>query len=212
VSAQDDIRFMRRALALARGQLGRVAPNPAVGCVIVRAGAERASAATGDGGRPHAEERALAAAGASARGATAYVTLEPCAERTNQTAPCSVRLVDAGVTRVVIAIGNAHAMTGGAGYERLRAAGVTVTTGVCEEEARALNAGFFCLLETGKPLVVIGGDIALCDAKFEISATETPIAALERLGVAGMTRVWAALDDAHARALEASGAARTVRV
>ena len=77
---------------------------------------------------------------------------------------------------------------------------------------RALNAGFFCLLETGKPLVVIGGDIALCDAKFEMGAGETPIAALERLGAAGMTRVWAALDDAHARALEASGAARIVRV
>jgi diaminohydroxyphosphoribosylaminopyrimidine deaminase/5-amino-6-(5-phosphoribosylamino)uracil reductase len=211
VTAADDIRFMRRALALARGQLGRVAPNPAVGCVIVRAGAEIADGATADGGRPHAEERALAAAGAAARGATAYVTLEPCAERSNGSPSCSARLVAAGLARVVIATGNAHAKTGGIGFDRLRAAGMEIETGVCEAEARALNAGFFSLIETGAPLVVIGGDPSVCDGPFALRAGESPAEALRRLGEGGMTRVWAALHNPLALALEESGLARTVR-
>jgi diaminohydroxyphosphoribosylaminopyrimidine deaminase/5-amino-6-(5-phosphoribosylamino)uracil reductase len=211
VTSLDDIGFMRRALSLARGQLGRVAPNPAVGCVIVRAGAEIADGVTADGGRPHAEERALAAAGAASRGATAYVTLEPCAERSNGAASCSMRLVEAGLARVVIATGNAHAKTAGVGIDRLRAAGMEIETGVCEAEARALNAGFFCLIETGAPLLVIGGEPALCDAPFALRAGESPAAALQRLGGEGLTRVWAAPDNLLARALEESGFARTAR-
>src|SRR5437868_6650144 len=94
---------MRRAIALARAQLGRTGDNPAVGCVIVANGAVVGEGATGDGGRPHAEEQALAMAGDAARGGTAYVTLEPCAERSSGALSCSAMLAQAGVARVVAA-------------------------------------------------------------------------------------------------------------
>lgn len=211
MTAEDDIRFMRRALSLARARLGRVAPNPAVGCVIVQGGTEIAHGATGDGGRPHAEELALEAAGDLARAATAYVTLEPCAERSNHTASCARRLADARIARVVIAVGNPHAKTAGGGLDRLRAAGIELALGVCEEEARALNAGFFCLLETGRPLLVLGGDPASCDEPFAVRGRESPAEALDRLGAEGMTRVWAAPDNPLARALVESGYTRAIR-
>ena len=211
MTAEEDILFMRRALSLARARLGRVAPNPAVGCVIVQAGAEIADGATGDGGRPHAEEIALEAAGDLARGATAYVTLEPCAERSNHSASCARRLADSHLARVVVAVGNPHAKTAGAGLDRLRAAGIELTLGVCEDEARALNDGFFSLLETGRPLLVLGGDPAFCDEPFAVRGRESPAEALDRLGAEGMTRVWAAADNPLARALAESGYARAVR-
>jgi diaminohydroxyphosphoribosylaminopyrimidine deaminase/5-amino-6-(5-phosphoribosylamino)uracil reductase len=138
----NDDEFMRRALALAAANVGRTGDNPSVGCVIVSTGAIVAEAATGAGGRPHAEETALASAGANARGATAYVTLEPCARRSAGGASCSDLLVQAGVSRVVIATPDPHPYAAGVGVERLRAAGVQVETGLLESEARAQNAGF----------------------------------------------------------------------
>ena len=207
----EDIRFMKRALSLARARLGRVAPNPAVGCVIVQAGAEIAHGATGDGGRPHAEEIALDAAGDLARGATVYVTLEPCAERSNHSASCSRRLVDAGIGRAVIATGDPHARAAGGGLDRLRAAGIELVLGVCEDEARQINEGFFCLVETGRPLLVLGGDPSFCDEPFALQGRESPAQALDRLGAEGMTRVWAAADNPLARALVESGYARAAR-
>jgi diaminohydroxyphosphoribosylaminopyrimidine deaminase/5-amino-6-(5-phosphoribosylamino)uracil reductase len=101
--ASDDIRFMGRAIALARGRMGQTWPNPAVACVIVNDGEVVAEAATAPGGRPHAEEQAAPAAGDRARGATAYVTMEPCGARSSGRTSCSHFLMEAGISRVVVA-------------------------------------------------------------------------------------------------------------
>ncbi|MEQ1811211.1 MAG: bifunctional diaminohydroxyphosphoribosylaminopyrimidine deaminase/5-amino-6-(5-phosphoribosylamino)uracil reductase RibD [Terricaulis sp.] len=137
----SDINFMRRALSLASPGVGLTGDNPSVGCVIVRDGVVIAEARTADGGRPHAEERAVALT--DARDATVYVTLEPCAKRSAGGASCSEVLIQAGVARVVIAVGDPHPLAAGAGIERLRAAGVEVEVGILADEGRALNAGFF---------------------------------------------------------------------
>jgi diaminohydroxyphosphoribosylaminopyrimidine deaminase/5-amino-6-(5-phosphoribosylamino)uracil reductase len=122
-----DEAHMRRAIEVALGNLGTTAPNPVVGCVIVRDDLVLAEAATAAGGRPHAEEQALQ--GIDARGATAYVTLEPCGARSTGAASCSQRLVEAGVARVVIACEDPSPFASGQGIERLRAAGITVESG-----------------------------------------------------------------------------------
>ncbi len=121
---------MSRALALAAAQAGRTGDNPSVGCVFVQDGAIVGEAATADGGRPHAEEQALAQAGARARGATAYVTLEPCARRTSGAASCADLLIQAGIARVLIAARDPHPFAAGVGIERLQAAGVAVEVGL----------------------------------------------------------------------------------
>lgn len=133
---------MRRAIALAAAQVGRTGENPAVGCLIVRDGAVVGEGATGDGGRPHAEETALAMAGAAAKSAVAYVTLEPCAERSSGAASCSERLVASGIARVVIACNDLSIMAAGRGVERLRAGGVEVETGVLRDEAWPLYEAY----------------------------------------------------------------------
>ncbi|WP_448203460.1 bifunctional diaminohydroxyphosphoribosylaminopyrimidine deaminase/5-amino-6-(5-phosphoribosylamino)uracil reductase RibD [Azospirillum sp. sgz302134] len=150
----DDLRHMRAALALAARGLGNTWPNPAVGCVIVRDGVVVGRGWTQPGGRPHAETEALARAGALARGATAYVTLEPCNHH-GKTPPCSEALVAAGVKRVVVACGDPDPRVAGGGLERLRAAGVEVVTGLCEEEAWALNEGFFRRIQDQRPLYTL---------------------------------------------------------
>jgi len=143
-----DIAFMKMALTLAARGLGAVAPNPAVGCIIVRENGEGGDLVvagrgwTQPGGRPHAETEALARAGEAARGATAYVTLEPCAHH-GKTPPCAQALVDAGIARVVAAIGDPDPRVGGKGIGMLRKAGIEVEEGVCAAEARELNEGFF---------------------------------------------------------------------
>lgn len=149
-----DTQYMRHGLALARRGLGRTAPNPSVGCVIVKDGYVVGRGRTGDGGRPHAETRALAQAGLAAKGATAYVTLEPCAH-TGKTPPCANALIKAGVARVVIACLDPHAQVNGCGVEMLRDAGIAVTTGVCEDEARIVNAGFFNAVTQNRPFVTL---------------------------------------------------------
>lgn len=139
----DDLDHMRRAIALARAQVGRTGENPAVGCVIVKDGKVVGEGATADGGRPHAEELALAQAGEAARGATAYVTLEPCGERSSGAASCSQRLVSAGVSRVVVSADDASVHASGLGLDRLRAAGIAVETGLLAEEAKAALYGTY---------------------------------------------------------------------
>ncbi|MBP7705230.1 MAG: bifunctional diaminohydroxyphosphoribosylaminopyrimidine deaminase/5-amino-6-(5-phosphoribosylamino)uracil reductase RibD [Caulobacter sp.] len=129
----SDTDFMQRAIAVALTNLGKTAPNPVVGCVIVRDGQVLAEAATGVGGRPHAEEQALQ--GVDAQGATAYVTLEPCGARSSGSAACSTLLVAAGVTRVVIACEDPSPFASGQGIERLRAAGIAVETGLLAAQA-----------------------------------------------------------------------------
>lgn len=142
----SDAAYMRRALELAGANIGATGDNPSVGCVIVRDGAMLGEAATAPGGRPHAEEQALDAAG-DVRGAIAYVTLEPCAKRSAGGVSCTDRLIAAGVARVVIAARDPHPFASGAGVARLQAAGVWVEIGVMEAEARAQNADFFAKWE-----------------------------------------------------------------
>jgi len=138
----SDEAFMRRAISLAAARVGLTGENPSVGCVIVKDGLVLAEAATGEGGRPHAEEQALDRAGDAARGATAYVTLEPCARRSTGAASCSERLVAAGVARVVIAARDPSVYADGEGCTRLRDAGIITDLGLIEAEAEALYAGY----------------------------------------------------------------------
>lgn len=152
---RDDRRFMDLALHLAARGLGRVAPNPAVGCVIVDdAGHVVGRGWTRPGGRPHAETVALAQAGDRARGAAAYVTLEPCAHH-GKTPPCAEALIAAGLARVVVAIEDPDPRVSGRGLALLREAGITVDLGVGAEAARELNAGFLKRVTEGRPLVTL---------------------------------------------------------
>ncbi|MDX5357853.1 MAG: bifunctional diaminohydroxyphosphoribosylaminopyrimidine deaminase/5-amino-6-(5-phosphoribosylamino)uracil reductase RibD [Rhodobacterales bacterium] len=152
--SQDDGRHMAHALALSRRGLGRVWPNPSVGCVIVKDGVVVGRGVTAPGGRPHAEPQALAMAGAAARGATAYVTLEPCAHH-GKTPPCANALVAAGVARVVSALQDPDPRVSGGGHAILRAAGIVVTTGVMEAEARAVQQGFLSRITLGRPMLTL---------------------------------------------------------
>jgi diaminohydroxyphosphoribosylaminopyrimidine deaminase/5-amino-6-(5-phosphoribosylamino)uracil reductase len=152
---------MGTALALAGRGRGRTAPNPNVGCVIVQPFPAQAGGAvvgrgwTQPGGRPHAEAMALAEAGQKSRGATVYVTLEPCAHESPRGPACASLLVAAGVARVVIALGDPDPRTNGAGAARLRAAGIDVTEGVRAEEARRSIAGFLTRQAKGRPHVTL---------------------------------------------------------
>jgi diaminohydroxyphosphoribosylaminopyrimidine deaminase/5-amino-6-(5-phosphoribosylamino)uracil reductase len=149
-----DRRFMQAALALAGRGLGNVWPNPAVGCVIVKDGIVVGRGWTQPGGRPHAETEALSRAGAAARGATAFVTLEPCSH-TGQTGPCADALIAAGVARVVVAITDPDPRVSGEGLTRLRDAGIVVETGLLAAEATALNQGFLMRITAGRPMVTL---------------------------------------------------------
>ena len=150
----DDMAHMRSALALARRGLGNSWPNPSVGCVVVKDGRVVGRAVTAPGGRPHAEPAALDAAGPHARGSTVYVTLEPCCHW-GRTPPCTDALVAADVARVVIATRDPDPRVDGAGIARLRAAGVEVDEGVCQDEADEVVAGFRSRVRLGRPLVTL---------------------------------------------------------
>src|SRR5688572_6257640 len=148
-----DERWMRQALALAVRGRGAVEPNPMVGAAVLSAGGE----VVGEGcheryGGPHAEVIALAAAGEAARGGTLYVTLEPCCHH-GKTPPCTDAVLRSGVRRVVAAMADPFPRVAGGGLKLLRAAGLEVTVGVCEAEARRLNAPYLKLLRTGRPWV-----------------------------------------------------------
>jgi diaminohydroxyphosphoribosylaminopyrimidine deaminase/5-amino-6-(5-phosphoribosylamino)uracil reductase len=148
---------MRAALALARRGLGRVWPNPAVGCILVRpdlGGRVVGRGWTQPGGRPHAETEALRCAGDTAKGATAYVTLEPCAHH-GETGPCAEALVNAGIARCVVAVEDPDLRVAGRGIEILRAAGIAVAVGYRADEAAAVNAGFLSRVSTGRPWVAL---------------------------------------------------------
>jgi diaminohydroxyphosphoribosylaminopyrimidine deaminase/5-amino-6-(5-phosphoribosylamino)uracil reductase len=150
---------MAAALALARRGLGRVAPNPAVGCVLVRDGRVLARGWTQAGGRPHGEAEALARAAQAdpekgARGATAYVTLEPCSHH-GQTPPCAEALLEAGIVRCVVAREDPDPRVSGRGIARLREAGTEVDLGLMAEAASEVNGGFLLRVESGRPLVAL---------------------------------------------------------
>jgi diaminohydroxyphosphoribosylaminopyrimidine deaminase/5-amino-6-(5-phosphoribosylamino)uracil reductase len=146
--------FMRGAIALARRAVGTTWPNPAVGCVIVKDDCVIAHGMTAAGGRPHAEAQALAMAGARARGATAYVSLEPCSHY-GQTPPCARALIEAGIARVVIAAGDPDPRVDGAGIAMLREAGIDVSLGVEAAAAAAPLAGFVTRVTQDRPAVTL---------------------------------------------------------
>lgn len=160
MSAADHFHHMSHALRLARQGLGRVSPNPSVGCVLVKNDRIIGLGRTQDGGRPHAEAVALSMAGPEAKGAIAYVTLEPC----NHDRPggcCAQALIGAGVAEVYVACLDPDPRTAGQGIERLRAAGIFVHVGLCEKEALALNAGFVSRVTKGRPFITLKMAVSL---------------------------------------------------
>lgn len=148
----DDHRYMARALELAERGLYTTTPNPRVGCVIVRDGAVAGEGWHERAGMPHAEIAALANAQARARGATAYVSLEPCVHQ-GRTGPCTEALIQAGVARVVAALQDPNPLVSGKGLEALKRAGIPAAAGLMEAQARELNAGFVSRMTRGRPWV-----------------------------------------------------------
>lgn len=162
-----DASLMSEAIALGARARGRTAPNPNVGCVVVRDGVVIGRGATASGGRPHAEAMALAEAGARARGATLYVSLEPCAHASARGPNCSALIEEAGAARVFVAFEDPDPRTAGAGVAALRSAGIAVTIGLRAEEAAASMSGYLTRLRLGRPRITlklalsIDGKIAL---------------------------------------------------
>jgi diaminohydroxyphosphoribosylaminopyrimidine deaminase/5-amino-6-(5-phosphoribosylamino)uracil reductase len=156
----DDQAFMQRALDLAARALGETNPNPVVGCVLVRAGRIVGEGFHARAGEPHAEPQALQAAGPAARGATAYVTLEPCAHM-GRTGPCAPQLIAAGVTRVVVALRDPHALVDGRGLRLLRRAGLSVEVGLLAGPAALLNERFITYARHGRPFVLLKAAMTL---------------------------------------------------
>ena len=158
---------MMEAVRLGEAARGRTAPNPNVGCVIVKDGKIVGRGATGDGGRPHAEAAALAEAGKLAKGATLYTTLEPCAHASERGPTCSAIIPQAGIVRVVAALKDPDPRTAGQGLKMLRKAGIEVKSGIAKEAARGSMSGYFSRVERGRPCITlklalsIDGKIAL---------------------------------------------------
>lgn len=153
-SCMRDEDYMKIALEMARGTLGQTSPNPVVGAVVVNQGAIVGMGAHLKAGEPHAEVHALKMAGERARGGTIYVTLEPCSHH-GRTPPCTEAVLAAGVSRVVVATLDPNPQVAGRGVKRLRDAGLDVTVGILEEEARQLNEIFFHYITTGRPFVTV---------------------------------------------------------
>ena len=154
MSQGRDQRFMDLALSLGRRGLGNVWPNPAVGCVIVQGERVVGRGWTQPGGRPHAEAMALAQAGDAAQGADVYVTLEPCSH-TGKTPPCADALVNAGVSRVIAALGDPDERVAGRGFEKLRQSGIEVSIGVGAEAAALDQRGFLSRTTRGLPMLTL---------------------------------------------------------
>jgi diaminohydroxyphosphoribosylaminopyrimidine deaminase / 5-amino-6-(5-phosphoribosylamino)uracil reductase len=178
----EDERFMALALALGRRGLGRTWPNPAVGAVVVKDGVIVGRGWTQPGGRPHAEVEALRRAGVAARGATLYVTLEPCSHH-GKSPPCADAVIAAGVARVVSALVDPNPEVAGAGHWRMAEAGVVVEVGVGAEEARRAHAGHIRRMQDGRPHVTL---------KLAVSADD-------KVGLAGRKPVQITGDEATAR-------------
>lgn len=163
--------YMTEALRLAEEGLGRVAPNPSVGCIIVKDGEIVGRARTADGGRPHAEPQALQQAGDKAKGATVYVTLEPCCHH-GRTLPCTDELIAAQVSRVVIACLDKDRRVAGQGVQALKDAKIEVLVGVLEDEALEINDGFFKRVTNYRPLITLKTAVSI-DSKIASAAGES---------------------------------------
>jgi diaminohydroxyphosphoribosylaminopyrimidine deaminase/5-amino-6-(5-phosphoribosylamino)uracil reductase len=185
------IRFMQHALALARKGAGLASPNPMVGCVIVREGQIVGEGFHQYDWRDHAEIVALKSAGDKARGASLYVNLEPC-NHTGRTGPCTEAIIGAGVQRVVAAMDDPNPVNSGRGFERLRAAGIEVFTGACEEEARRLNEPFACWIRTKKPFVTLKSAMTL-DGQLALRHSDKKIGK-----ISGKRRNWITSEDSRA--------------
>ena len=160
LSSIHDTRCMEHALALARKGVGLASPNPTVGCVIVRSGEIVGEGFHEYDHRDHAEIVALKSAGIKAGGGTLYVTLEPC-NHAGRTGPCTEAIITSGIRRVVAAMEDPNPATSGRGFERLRAAGIEVVSGVLEGEARQLNEAFACWIRTNRPFVTLKSALTL---------------------------------------------------
>ncbi len=158
--AHDDVYFMRIALDEAKKGLGRTSPNPCVGAVIVKNGEEIARGYHKKAGTPHAEIHALNKAGENARGATIYVTLEPC-NHTGKTPPCSKAVASAGISRVVVGMEDPNPLVNGSGINYLRSQGIEVVSGVLEEDCVAVNRPFIKKIKTGFPWVAMKAGMSL---------------------------------------------------
>ena len=150
----NDARFMQAALSFGRRGMGLTAPNPAVGALVVRGGSVVGRGFTQAGGRPHAEPVALRQAGAAAKGATLYVTLEPCSHF-GKSPPCADAIIAAGISRVVSALEDPNPLVAGQGHAKLRAAGIEVVTGICAEAARRDHLGHILRVTQGRPMVTL---------------------------------------------------------
>ncbi len=207
----DDIRHMARALTLARRGLYTTHPNPRVGCVIVRDGVIVGEGFHARAGEPHAEVHALRMAGERARGATAYVTLEPCCHH-GRTPPCSSALIEAGVARVVTAMQDPNPRVAGGGHGLLRAAGIEVETGVLEAEARELNAGFIKRMSQGRPLVRLKWGASLDGRTALANGASQWITGLEARRDVQFQRARASAIFSSAETVRADGARLNVRL
>lgn len=150
----DDVKYMQRAIELAKNGYGRVNPNPYVGAVIVKDGKVIAEGWHDVFGGPHAERVALANCKESCVGATIYVNLEPCCHH-GKTSPCTNAIIESGISRVVVAMVDPNPLVAGKGIEQLRNVGIEVVSGVCEEEARFLNRIFIKYISTGRPWIFV---------------------------------------------------------
>ena len=185
----DDLRYMDTALALAYAHLGKTAPNPSVGCVVVSDGKIVGAAATAPGGRPHAEPQALQIAGDRAKGSKVYVTLEPCSHF-GQTPPCVDALIAAQPGEVIIACTDPYEKVAGRGIKKLKSAGIPVREGVRQSEAEHLNAGFFSYIMHGQPAVYVDDRSGLYDGPLEMKAGQSREDAIKAAGAKGQTRIF----------------------
>jgi diaminohydroxyphosphoribosylaminopyrimidine deaminase/5-amino-6-(5-phosphoribosylamino)uracil reductase len=186
LSTASDQRFMARAIQLSRRGLYTTHPNPRVGCVIVKDEGIIAEGYHRHAGEPHAERIALAIAGASAKDATVYVTLEPCCHH-GRTPPCTDALIESGVGRVVVAMTDPNPLVAGQGLEKLRQAGIQVSEGVMREQAEALNPGFIKRMTRGLPYVrckmatSLDGRTAMADGESQWITSPAARADVQRL-------------------------------
>jgi diaminohydroxyphosphoribosylaminopyrimidine deaminase/5-amino-6-(5-phosphoribosylamino)uracil reductase len=180
---------MKHAFDLARSGLGRTAPNPSVGCVLVKFGQIVGEGRTQSGGRPHGEAMALMRAGALARGADAYVTLEPCAHESLRGPSCSDSLIQAGLNSVTISVLDPDPRTAGKGVHKLQSWGLGVRVGLLEEDGKKQISGFEKRIRLGLPWVHVGRD----DGSFDLAITEAPLMSwqdyLRQLAGSGCMRV-----------------------
>lgn len=198
-----DTHFMRRAIALARE--GTTWPNPAVGCVLVKYNTIIAEGCTGEGGRPHAEEIALLSAGTAAAGATAYISLEPCGARSNHSASCAQRLIDAKVARVVFAASDPSPFASHRGVEALKAAQIPTEGGFLAQEADHLIAPSRHFYEFGIPLLVESPDGAGCDDAYRAAPHDDHKSALIALAHQGFRKLWVSPHSELSRILRIKG-------